>query len=193
MSRAAVDGYTGEGEPPCSCIIMTPKEQTKNSLNFGVQLHNGVVLSSSNRIKILRVTEQSLHHRFSSSSQGNLMFLIMYKSFHRYRIPCTSPVSDSHKRGEYVCGVFYAKQNLNVWKVIFAFFPRNKLDVSCLFICVMHACIRINSCECRKWSKSTGVVTLVQLLMFTLTKNMLSSLLANRLIGGAASLIITSR
>ena len=136
VSRAAVEGYTGEGEPPCSCIIVTAKEQTmaKDSLNFGVQLHNGIVLSSNNMIKILKVTEQNLHHRLSSSNQGNLMFLIMYKSFHRYRIPCTSPVSDSHKCGKYVCEVFYAKQNLNVWKVIFAFLPRNKLDVSCSFI-----------------------------------------------------------
>ena len=47
---------------------------------------------------------------------------------------------DSLKFGEYACEIFYVKQNLNVWKVIFAFFPRNKLDVRyvCLFVYVNH-------------------------------------------------------
>ena len=49
-------------------------------------------------------------------------------------------ILDSLKFGEYVCEVFYVKLNLNVWKVMLAFFPRNKLDVGyvCLFICVKH-------------------------------------------------------
>ena len=68
-----MDGYTGEGEPPCSCIIVTAKEQTNDSLNLDVQFLNGTVLSSSNKIKIFRVAEQSLNHRLSAPSQGNLM------------------------------------------------------------------------------------------------------------------------
>ena len=70
-----MEGYTGEGEPPCSCIVVTPKEQlqAKHNLNLDVQFYSGTVLSSTNKIKIFRVTEQSLIDRFSSPSQGNLM------------------------------------------------------------------------------------------------------------------------
>ena len=73
MSRAAVEWYTGEGEPPCTYIVVIPKEQINNNLNLDVQLHNGTVLSSTNKIKILRVTEQNLKYRLSAPSQGNLM------------------------------------------------------------------------------------------------------------------------
>ena len=68
-----MEGYTGVDEPPCSCIVVTLKEQAKDDLNLGVQFHNGTVLSSSNKIRILRVTEQNLNHRLSVPSQGNLM------------------------------------------------------------------------------------------------------------------------
>ena len=92
-----MEGYTGEGEPPCSCIVVTlkeqlqarepakeqakepakelAKEQAKDNLNFGVQFHNGTVLSKTNKIKILRVTERNLTYRPSAPSQGtcNLM------------------------------------------------------------------------------------------------------------------------
>ena len=98
-----MERYTGEGEPPCSCIVVTlkeqlqskeqakeqaneqvkeqaneqvkeqAKEQAKDNLNFGVQFHNGTVLSSTNKIKILRVTEQNLNYRLSTPSQGNLL------------------------------------------------------------------------------------------------------------------------
>ena len=73
MSRAAVEGYTGEGEPPCTYIVVIPKGQINNYLNLDVQFLNGTVLSSTNKIKILRVTEQGLNRRLSAPSQGNLM------------------------------------------------------------------------------------------------------------------------
>ena len=98
----------------------------------------------------------------------------------------TNSIIDSCKFAKYACEVFYDKQNLNMWKVIFAFFPRNKLDVSyfCFFfVCVKHV---INSYECRKWSKFIGVVTLVKLLMFT-SKKILLGLCLTQVMGGAAS------
>ena len=73
MSRAAVEWYTGEGEPPCTYIVVIPKGQINNNLSLDVQLHNGTALFSSNKIKIFRVAEQSLNHRLSGPSQGNLM------------------------------------------------------------------------------------------------------------------------
>ena len=85
VSRAAVEGYTGEGEPPCSCIVVTPKEQPNNNLYLDVQFHNGTILSSTTKIKIFRMTEQSIKNRLLGPSQGNLMH--QNRSFHRYRYP----------------------------------------------------------------------------------------------------------
>ena len=49
----------------------------------------------------------------------------------------SNPIPDTCQFGEYACEVFYEKQNLNVWKVIFAFFPRNKLEVRYVYLYVL--------------------------------------------------------
>ena len=73
MSRAAVEWYAGEGEPPCTYIVVIPKEWTNNNFNLDVQFLSGTVLSSTNKIRIFRVAEQNLNDRLSAPSQGNLM------------------------------------------------------------------------------------------------------------------------
>ena len=66
-----MEGYAGEGEPPCTCMVVTPKDTTYSNLNFNVTL-NGIQ-SSDERIKIRRTTEQSLKDRLSTPrSQGQL-------------------------------------------------------------------------------------------------------------------------
>ena len=67
-----MERYTGEGEPPCTCIVVTPKKKAKHNLNLSVQFHNGTVPSRTNKLKILRVTEQSLNFRLPrpALSQG---------------------------------------------------------------------------------------------------------------------------
>ena len=69
VSRAAVEGYTGESEPPFTCIVMTPKDTIYSNLHFNVTL-NGTQ-SSNGRIKIRRLMERNLKDRLSTPrSQG---------------------------------------------------------------------------------------------------------------------------
>lgn len=72
--RAAVDGYTGEGEPPCSCIVVTPKNEATSDLyckpDFKVVI-NGIQ-STKTFIIVRRLTEAILKDRLFVSRQGDL-------------------------------------------------------------------------------------------------------------------------
>ena len=74
----------------------------------------------------------------------------------------SNPILDSHNCDNYFCEVFYAKQKLNVWKVIFAFFPKSETAVRCvyLFVLTMYMCQLLWVQEVDKiyWSCDTGPI-----------------------------------
>ena len=74
----------------------------------------------------------------------------------------SNTIPDTCEYGGFVCEVFYEKQNLNVWKVIFALFPRNKLDVSYMYVYLymlsMYQLLWVQEVEQIYWSCDTGPI-----------------------------------
>ena len=122
VTTAALEQYTGEGEPPyCEMTLRADEDNTIHNCNFTVTL-NGA--RPPNNIKIMRRIE--FDDDVSANPVLNIVGMLDAINKIIFQLIINSDPTESR---EYVCQVFYAKYGTNTWKVIFSFIPKGNLEV----------------------------------------------------------------
>ena len=118
MTTAAVEQYTGEGEPPYSeMTLRATDDNTKLNSNFTVTLDGTKPLKY---IKIVRRNER-LSDETSITTPITTSVGMHYSVSTVYLVLSFLDNSDDK---ECVCQVFFAKFGINTWKIIYSFIPK---------------------------------------------------------------------
>ena len=133
VTRAAVEQYTGEGEPPrCEMTLRAADGSTPPNLTLPVTLTGVKPPTTITMERVAETSDGVVRLPVTPLAKSPGQFLSHCELFYE------NYYSDSAKL---VCQVFYHKKGNNCWKATFAFYPEDKAEVSHLTMNNNESCI----------------------------------------------------